>query len=77
MNYYKIHYEVDNGWDYIRDNAIVKANDEDDAIKKLKSYISNIGNDYFVREVFSVEEFVEEIFSNRFRPSKRKNHIKE
>ena len=76
MNQYKISYEVDTGWDYIRDTAIVKANNEDDAVKKLKSYISSIGNDYFVNRVFSVEEFVEDIFTNRFKPSTRNKYMK-
>lgn len=76
MNQYKISYEVDTGWDYIRDAAIVKANNEDDAVKKLKSYISSIGNDYFVNRVFSVEEFVEDIFTNRFKPSTRNKYMK-
>lgn len=76
MNQYKISYEVDTGWDYIRDVAIVKANNEDDAVKKLKSYISSIVNDYFVNRVFSVEKFVEDIFTNIFKPSNRNKYMK-
>ena len=44
MKYYKIYYEVDTGWDYPKDTAIVRADDEDSAVKKLKSYIENIDN---------------------------------
>lgn len=76
MNQYKISYEVDTGWERIKDTAIVKADNEDDAIRKLKYYISSIGNDYFVREVFSVEEFADDIFTNRFKPSKRNKYMK-
>lgn len=76
MNQYSITYGVDTGYDLVKDTAIVKADNKDAAIRKLKFYISSIGNDYFIREVFSVEEFVEDIFTNRFKPSKRNKYMK-
>lgn len=72
MNQYKIHYRVDTGWEYLIDTAIVKANNEEEAIEKLKSYISSIDNEYYITSVFSIEEFTEEIFSYNFVPSNRK-----
>jgi len=68
MKLYKIHYEVDTGFEFRRDTAIVKADNEKLAIEKLETYISSIANDYSVTEVFFVEEFIDEIFSDQFRP---------
>jgi hypothetical protein len=66
MKQYKIHYEVDTGYDYIRDTAIVKAENETTAVKKLKSYISDTGYEHMVSKVFFINEFTEDIFSSRF-----------
>ena len=69
---YKIHYLVDDGYDLIRDTALVKSTDECSAIEKLKDYIRSLGNEYFIHEVFSIEEFDDVIFSSKFVPSKTK-----
>ena len=71
MNYYKIHYEVDTGFEYRRDTAIVKAESRDAAVEKLGAYISSIGNDYTISEVFFVTEFIDDIFSNQFNPRRK------
>ena len=61
-----INYEVDTGYDYIRDNAIVRAENEECAKTLLKSKIRSIGNDYFVTKIFSIEPFIHNIFSARY-----------
>ncbi len=68
MNQYEIYYEVDTGYDYCRDTALVFANDKYSAVGKLKSYISAIGHDYMVSEIFFVREFTKNVFSGKFRP---------
>jgi hypothetical protein len=66
MKYYKIHYEVDTGYDYIKDAAIVKAESTIEAVAKLKYYISDTGYEHMVSKVFSIDEFTEDVFSSRF-----------
>lgn len=68
MNQYEIHYEVDTGYDYCRDTALVFADNEDSAVRKLKNYISALAHDYMVSEVFFVREFTKNVFSGKFRP---------
>lgn len=70
MKQYEIHYEVDTGYDYWRDTALVFADDEYSAVRKLKNYISALAHDYMVSEVFYVIEFTKNVFSGKFRPKK-------
>jgi hypothetical protein len=70
MKYYKIYYEVDTGYDYCKDSAIVKAENKDGAIEKLINHIYNCGYDHHVSEIFYVKEFTDDIFSSRFNPKK-------
>lgn len=69
-NLYKVHYEIDTGFEFRRDTAIVKAVDKKMAVEKLESFIGSIAMEYMVTEVFFVEEFVDEIFSNQFKPKR-------
>lgn len=68
MNQYEIYYEVDTGYDYCRDTALVFADNEDSAVRKLKNYISALSHDYMVSEVFYVRRFTKNVFSGKFRP---------
>ena len=77
MTYYKIHYEVDTGSDYQRDTALVKAENKESALEKLRPYIWKCGYDCAISEVFSVEEFTDDIFSSRFWPGMYTKYYKE
>lgn len=68
MKLYEIFYQVDTGSELCKDYAIVGATNENDAIVKLKAYIISTGYENYVYEVFSVEEFTDDVFSGRFRP---------
>ena len=71
LKYYKIHYEVDNGASYCKDAAIVVAEDEYGAVGKLKRYISSLSSEHVVSEIFSVEEFTDDIFSYQYTPREK------
>lgn len=73
MKQYKICYELDTGYDRYEDTAIVKADSKESAIEKLRSYVEKNGYyDDYVRQIFSVEEFTEDVFTGRFKPIKVK-----
>lgn len=69
---FKVHYVVDTGYTHCADTAIVKAEDEQTAIEKLECYIAHSGYDHMVEKVISVTEFTDEVFSNQFKFSFRK-----
>lgn len=66
MKQYKIHYEVKTGHNYKGDIAIVKAENKNEAVEKLKSYISDAGYEHTVNEIFYVKEFTEDVYCFRF-----------
>ena len=72
MKQYKIHYEVDTGCDHIGDIAIIRAENESEAIQKLKSYIWDTGYEHMVSQVFYVKEFTEDVYCFRFVTQKRR-----
>lgn len=61
-----IKYKVDTGYEYFRDEAIVVAKDNEFAVFELKSAIRRLGNDYWVDEVVSVEEFNGPVFTKHY-----------
>lgn len=64
--WFLIKYEVDTGYEYNRDKALIKAEDETKAKEYLKRYISRLGNDYMVSEIFCITEFTGYIFTGRY-----------
>lgn len=65
MKQYKIGYVIDTGYSNIHDIAIVKAENEDVAIEKLKLYISNTMYADRKFQMVALGEFTEDVFSSR------------
>ena len=66
-NIYLIDYEVDTGYQYIRDKALVFADCKNTAKYKLSRMIDKLGNEYIVSHYYSVEEFNADVFSAKFK----------
>lgn len=64
--WFLIKYEVDTGWDYIKDIALIEAENKIEAQCYLQTYISKLGNEYIVNEIFENEEFVGHIFTGKY-----------
>lgn len=67
METFIITYTVDTGHDYIKDTAIVKANNRIEAERALRSYIGHIGNEYCLCSIYSIEVFNGSIFTAKFK----------
>lgn len=59
-------YVVDTGYEYLKDEALVIAENCDTAITELKSSIGKLGSDYWVHEVISIEEFRGSVFTQLY-----------
>lgn len=66
-NLYLVDYEVDTGWDYVRDQALVFADCKNTAKYRLSEAVEKIGNEYMVTHIHSVKEFSGDVFSQKFR----------
>ena len=60
---FKIDFEVDNGIWYRKDSAIVIAENETQAIKKLTSLINSIDSETCVSRIFNTNVFSGEVFT--------------
>ena len=65
MKWYLIKYTVDTGWEYYKDTALIKAEDESKAKEYLRKYIGKLGNDYGVGTIFDICEFDGNIFTGK------------
>lgn len=63
MQLYKIELEVDNGIFHDHDFAIVVANNEEEANKKLRQYINSINSETCVSKIYKTEIFNGEVFT--------------
>jgi hypothetical protein len=63
---YKIKYEINTGYDLVKDFALVKSTDEYSAVEKLKEYVRKLDSEFFIHEIISIEEFHDDIFSSKF-----------
>ena len=63
MLLYRIEFEVDDGAWYRKDSALVLANNEEEAVKKLKSLINSINSETCVSEIFKIVIFGGEVFT--------------
>lgn len=61
-----IKYVLDTGYEYLNDEALVIAEDEDLAIKSLKEAVSKIGYEYWVDKILSIEEFKSNVFTKQY-----------
>lgn len=59
QNLFIIDYEVDTGFYYIRDTALLYAKDETEAVNNLKSFIGRKGNEYGVSQIYRIKKFEE------------------
>ena len=64
--WFLIKYEVDTGWEYNRDTALIEAEDEIEAKEYLERYIGRLGNDYMVNKIFEIREFDGYIFTGKY-----------
>lgn len=64
--WFLIEYEVDTGHDYVRDEVLIKANDEKDIRGILIEHIKSINHNYNVNEIFGIKEFKDKIFTGKF-----------
>ena len=62
---YKIEFEVDNGYSYTRDVALVVADNSEEARKKLRNLINSIDIETCVSEIFKTEVFNGNVFTGR------------
>ena len=65
-NCYLVNFEVDNGACHTISNAVVFAINPDDAINKVKEFISSKDNDTDVEQVFFCHEFTGSVFTDKF-----------
>lgn len=61
-----IKYVLDTGYEYLNDEALVIAEDEDLAIKSLKETVSKIGYEYWAHKILSIEEFKNNVFTKQY-----------
>lgn len=61
-----IKYVLDTGYEYLNDEALVIAEDEEVAIKSLKETVSKIGYEHWVEKVLSIEEFKGNVFTKQY-----------
>lgn len=61
-----IKYEMDTGRDFVRDRAIVRASDEEEAKHKLITWVTSFYTHYVVNEIFEVLEFVGDVCTGKF-----------
>lgn len=66
MKSYYVRYEIDSGYDYVKDVALVFAENEGDARKKINKHVNALGNEYMISEIFSVSEFNGEVFTGKY-----------
>lgn len=62
---YKIAFEVDDGYSYTRDVALVVADNPDEAKEKLRYLINSIDNETCISEVFNMDVFDGSVFTGR------------
>ena len=65
MLLYRIEFEVDNGFDYVRDVALVMAHNAEEANEKLKRFVNSIDSETCVSEIFRTDIFSGDIFTGR------------
>lgn len=63
MLLYKIQFEVDNGFYYDKDVALVMAHDKEEAIEKLRQMINAINSETCVSMIFDVSVFDGDVFT--------------
>lgn len=64
--WFSICYEVDTGYNFVRDKALIHSESKEEAEKLLREYLSKIDEDYIVSKIFEIAEFNEIIFTGRF-----------
>lgn len=62
---YRFKFEVDDGVSYRIDNAIVEAQDPDEAEEKLKKFINCRDSETCVSEIFDVSPYKGDIFTGQ------------
>ena len=62
MKLYEIYYEVDTGYEYIKNRALVKAERESDALILLRDHINSLSSEHCIHEVFEIKEFFGHLF---------------
>ena len=60
---YKIEFEVDNGFYYTNDMALVVANNPEEAREKLRHLINSIDSETCVSEIFKTDVFCGSVFT--------------
>ena len=65
-DFYIVDYYGDTGYSYIRDQAVVKAANEEHAKAEVKRSFERLGNDCMVTEIISVNRWNGHIFSRKF-----------
>lgn len=63
---YIVDYYGDTGYDYVHDQAIVKAANEEHAKAEVKRSFERLSNDCMVTEIVSVKKWNGHIFSREF-----------
>ena len=65
MLLYRIEFEVDNGFSYVRDFALVMAHSAEEANEKLKRFINSIDSETCVSAIFKTTGFDGDVFTGR------------
>lgn len=64
--WYLIKYQVDTGYDYRDDSALIKAESDIQAKDFLYKYIWQFGSDYTVSKFYEIREFDGYIFTGKY-----------
>lgn len=64
--FYIIEYCGDTGYDFVRDQVIIKAANEEHAKAELERVFGKLGNDYMVAQIISVKKWNGFVFSKKF-----------
>ena len=60
-----IEYEVDTGYEHIKDKALINAEDEENAKEILGNFINRIGNEYMISKIFEIDECKNVLFTQK------------
>lgn len=65
-DFYIVDYYGDTGYDFVRDQVIIKAANEEHAKAEVKRVFGKLGNDYMVTEIISAKKWNGFVFSKKF-----------